>query len=136
MLNEYMRQEAIREGREAQLKEQEYEWGRGAVQKEEVIKRREAFEEIKAEPFARTVDDPKLEAMRKQAIRDGDPMAAYFQQKQQQQPQGGGRAKPAKPIYKGPPPPPNRFGIRPGYRWDGIDRGSGWSSECCPGEAG
>jgi pre-mRNA-splicing factor CWC26 len=143
MLNEFMRQQAVREGKEVKLAQAQAEWGRGTVQKQEAEAARRELEEIAAEPFARTVDNPRLEAMRKEAIRDGDPMAEYFLKKREQEEDGerargggdhggagagagagGPPGKPRKPKYKGPVGLPNRFGILPGYRWDGVDRGN------------
>lgn len=104
----------------------QYEWGKGIVQKENAKEAMEELANIANEPFARTVDDPRMEKMRKEAIRDGDPMAEYFASKREKSivEVAVRTGKPLKPTYKGPPPAPNRFGIRPGYRWDGIDRGN------------
>jgi pre-mRNA-splicing factor CWC26 len=99
------------------------------VQKNEVVDRQKELAEIAEEPFARMADDPKLDKMRKEVIREGDPMAQYVQQKRSKvssQERGARSSKPEKPVYRGPAAPPNRFRILPGYRWDAIDRGNGF----------
>ena len=56
-----------------------------------------------------------------------DPMAQFVTQDE-----GGGKprkgVKGRRPVYKGAAPP-NRYGIKPGYRWDGVDRGTGFEAE-------
>jgi len=128
MLNEFMRIEAEREGKKKQAKE-EYEWGKGTKQKEDQDAARKELEAMKDEPFARTADDPKLEKMLRETLRDGDPMQEWFATKKQDDSQKKADDRPRKPVYKGPAPPPNRYGISPGYRWDGVDRGNGWEAK-------
>lgn len=47
------RQEAQREGKAARQAKEEYEWGRGLVQKEKDAEFRKELEDIKNAPFAR-----------------------------------------------------------------------------------
>ncbi|CAN0540447.1 unnamed protein product [Ectocarpus sp. 12 AP-2014] len=136
MLNEFMKSQDARAGKKVEEAKDQFAWGRGKVQKEEEKQWKEELENIAAEPFARTVDDTRLEEARKAEIRADDPMAAYMAKKKAKERVKSG--KPLKPEYKGPQPKPNRhvqqhavfgrFGIRPGYRWDGNDRGNGWES--------
>ena len=135
MLSEFMRQQAVREGKELKIEKAQNEWGKGTVQKLEVEALRQELIDVASEPFARAVDNPRMEAMRKEIIRDGDPMAEYFARKKEkeddlktadmslQQKEDVPQIM-KKPRYKGPIGAPNRFHIFPGYRWDGIDRGN------------
>ncbi|KAI9066844.1 hypothetical protein FKP32DRAFT_1621489 [Trametes sanguinea] len=113
------RAEAARLKREREEKEaKKMEWGKGLVQREENEKRRQDLEAMRNKPFARTVDDAQLNEELKSQERWADPAAAFLTKKKSKGPR--------RPEYTGPPPPPNRFGIKPGYRWDGVDRSNGF----------
>ncbi|EKM57968.1 uncharacterized protein PHACADRAFT_182368 [Phanerochaete carnosa HHB-10118-sp] len=116
------RAEAARKKREAEEKEaKKKEWGKGLTQREEAEKRREELEAMHSTTFARTIDDKALNEELKQEDRWNDPAAAFLTKKKSKGPK--------RPEYTGPPPPPNRFGIRPGYRWDGVDRSNGFEKK-------
>jgi pre-mRNA-splicing factor CWC26 len=98
---------------------------KGRVQREHEGRFQQELNELKEGTFARHADDSQLEELRKEEIREGDPMAAYAAKKKVRTKHG----PTARPVYKGPAPKPNRFGIRPGYRWDGVDRGNGFEDK-------
>lgn len=125
---------AARAKREREEKEaQKMEWGKGLVQKEEKEKRKLELEKQKGKAFARHADDKELNEEQKSKELWNDPAAAFltvrlhfnlrnifhltesFVQKKKSR-------GPRRPEYNGPPPPPNRFGIKPGYRWDGVGK--------------
>jgi len=112
------RAEQVRQRRDEMEREmQKMEWGKGLVQREDKEKKRQEEEEMAAKPMARYADDFDLNAEQREVERWNDPAAAFLTKK---------KKVPNKPRYQGPPPPPNRFNILPGYRWDGVDRSNGF----------
>jgi pre-mRNA-splicing factor CWC26 len=103
----------------------------GRVQKEAVLQQREQYKEVQESSFARHADDAGLDEHSKHVIRAGDPMAAQATKKQSKTTttKSGNTLAAQRPTYKGPPPKPNRFGTRPGFRWDGVDRGNGFEDK-------
>jgi pre-mRNA-splicing factor CWC26 len=72
--------------------------------------------------LARYADDKDLNEELKEQERWNDPAAAFLTKKK------AGTSKTGRPLYQGAAPP-NRFGIRPGHKWDGVDRGNGFEAK-------
>ena len=100
----------------------ELEAQKGDVQRAEKGKRREQLREAKFMPVARYADDEELNEDMKERERWNDPAAGFLEKKK------GAKSISGKSLYKGPAAP-NRYGIRPGHRWDGVDRGTGFEKE-------
>jgi len=116
------RQEARRaEDEKARKEREEKEAQKGDVQRELAKKRREDLDEARFLPLARTVDDVEMNEEMKEQDRWNDPAAQFLVKKDR-------KGKAGKKVYMGAAAP-NRYGIRPGHRWDGVDRGNGWEGE-------
>ncbi|KAL2761123.1 hypothetical protein ACRALDRAFT_205054 [Sodiomyces alcalophilus JCM 7366] len=104
---------------------------RGDVQAADARARREALEEAKTMAFARTADDEEMNRELKERQRWNDPMAQFMDTTGGSGDGAGVKGKKGKgrkPVYTGAAQP-NRYGIRPGYRWDGVDRSNGFEGE-------
>lgn len=119
-------EERIKAEKRAQTENKYYKWGKGLKQIEEQEDRiADAIHEM-SKPLARYRDDKDLDAYLRAQEREGDPMLDYIRNKQAESHNvidltvGS-----SKPMYNGSYMP-NRFGIRPGYRWDGVDRSNGY----------
>ncbi|KAL2005131.1 hypothetical protein VTN00DRAFT_2981 [Thermoascus crustaceus] len=94
----------------------------GDVQKREREQRKQELREARAMPLSRTVEDEELNEELKARQRWNDPAAQFLTTKKE------GVSATGRPIYKGSYAP-NRYGIRPGHRWDGVDRSNGFEKE-------
>ncbi|MCL7051478.1 hypothetical protein MKW94_002589 [Papaver nudicaule] len=129
---------------EEKPKEVKLEWGKGLVQKREAEAKMHDLEAEKEKPFARTRDDPQLDNMLKERIRWGDPMAHLVKRKQPEMALGnlGDDEKMRESGFMIPQdipshswikrkidPIPNRYGIKPGRHWDGVNRSNGTEAQ-------
>ncbi len=127
------RAEARREAEEKTKKEkQKLEDMLGDKQKEERVKRKEELEDAAFMPLARKIDDENLNRELKEKMRWDDPAMQFLSNKDKEKASrpgaASGDATYGKKTYQGPAAP-NRYGIRPGHRWDGVDRSNGWEAE-------
>eukprot|EP01116_Phalansterium_solitarium_P024426 TRINITY_DN8953_c2_g1_i7.p1 TRINITY_DN8953_c2_g1~~TRINITY_DN8953_c2_g1_i7.p1 ORF type:complete len:434 (+),score=84.39 TRINITY_DN8953_c2_g1_i7:985-2286(+) len=113
------------------------QWGKGLVQAK-MADDKAAYEAHEAaKPFARMADDEDLNAALREQHRWGDPMARLLSKGSGKEERKAKKEKKGKKEKKAKDPkilglrckfagPPNRFGIPPGHRWDGVDRSTGY----------
>lgn len=125
----------------------------GEVQRREKEERKQRLEDAKFLTVARGADDDEMNEHLRSVQRWDDPMARYMAERAAEEAEeenalakrasgsgsgsgsmkaakgAGGAQKTKRRTYQGPPPAPNRYGIAPGFRWDGVDRGNGFEKD-------
>lgn len=91
----------------------------GLVQQKKRLEQQERLEQAKSMPFAIYKDDKIINAELKQRSHWNDPGKGIVSKQ---------TSRSRRPVYEGYAPT-NRFGIEPGYRWDGVDRGNGFEEK-------
>ena len=118
----------------------------GDVQLAARAQAKDELENAKFLTLGRSAEDEELNEAQRQELRWDDPMAGYIAKQKAERDadgdaEGGGKSKGhgrgaeggegggvKKRVYLGAAPP-NRYGIKPGWRWDGVDRGNGFEKE-------
>lgn len=117
--------EKARELKQLQEKQKkERDMSSGLVQQQEKAAQRKGLEDVRKEGFSRYVGNTESETLYKNRSRWNDPAAGFLSTTRTSESGNNGEAR---PRYKGGFAP-NRFGIPPGYRWDGVDRGNGFEA--------
>ena len=101
---------------------EEKEAAKGDVQRRLASERRAALGTAKLLTVARGKDDTEMNRELKEAERWNDPAARFLKRKRKM------RSVTGRPLYRGSFEP-NRYGIIPGHRWDGVDRSNGFEKK-------
>ncbi|KAK3703291.1 hypothetical protein RRG08_017335 [Elysia crispata] len=121
---------AEEEKKKEEQREKYAAWGKGVKQRQDKEAKLQDQIHEAMKPLARYSDDADLDAMRRLEERAEDPMLAFIQKRRKKEEEKAGvKKKKELPRYKGPAPPPNRFNLMPGYRWDGVDRSNGFEKK-------
>lgn len=127
IINVAMKRAEARKAEQAQRDKEEAarEALMGDVQRQDRDTRKQQLQEAKTMPLARTIEDESMNEDLKAQQRWADPAAGFLST-----PAAGttGVSGTGKPLYRGSFQP-NRYGIRPGHRWDGVDRANGFEKE-------
>eukprot|EP00916_Digyalum_oweni_P027011 GHVL01044325.1.p1 GENE.GHVL01044325.1~~GHVL01044325.1.p1 ORF type:complete len:207 (-),score=54.85 GHVL01044325.1:33-653(-) len=99
--------------------EKELSWGGGIVQRNSMQERAAEEKRIMEAPLTRHEIDADYDEELRQKPRWDDPMSKFSKEEDSAKP------KPKCAFTC----PPNRFGIPPGYRWDGKVRGNGYEEK-------
>ncbi|KAF2097204.1 hypothetical protein NA57DRAFT_77458 [Rhizodiscina lignyota] len=117
------RAEARKQAEEEERKKREaQEAAKGDVQRLEKEKRRQDLQDAKLMTVARYADDVEMNQELKERDRWNDPAAGFIAEKKQ------GKSVSGRPLYKGAAWP-NRYGIKPGHKWDGVERSNGFEKK-------
>lgn len=127
-----------------QAEKKEREAAMGDVQLKQREQAKQDLEDAKFLTLGRTAEDEELNERQKEELRWDDPMAQYIaEQRAEREAEEAAKnprsrknrgqdetvvVKLRKREYQGAAPP-NRYGIKPGWRWDGVDRGNGFEKE-------
>lgn len=116
------RAELRREAEEKEkAKEEELQSRVGDVQRREKAAAKERLAEAKYLSLSRYADDAELNNDQKEQARWNDPAMQFLTTKTTNATKSESRRK----QYQGAAEP-NRYDIKPGYRWNGVDRGNGF----------
>ncbi|XP_035719260.1 BUD13 homolog isoform X3 [Vespa mandarinia] len=116
--------EREKQKRQEELNEKYEKWGKGLKQVEDKEEKLKNYLHEISKPLARYADDADLDKALREQEKEGDPMLEYIRKKKIKE----GKIKPDELRYQGSFTP-NRFGIKPGHRWDGVDRSNGYEKK-------